>query len=103
MYRRSPASASAVILFDYSPDSALWSIQQEFPLSSDCANQPGKDLVSTLTVGFVGGREVMLTRPNRDLRFSAISVKSRSMSITVEVSCSTMRVYVRKSTRFHKT
>jgi hypothetical protein len=36
---------SAPILFDYSPDSALWAIQQQFPLSSNCTESPGKNLV----------------------------------------------------------
>ncbi|KIW55788.1 hypothetical protein PV05_04513 [Exophiala xenobiotica] len=32
------------IVFDHSPDSALWAIQQKWPLSTNCSNSPGKDL-----------------------------------------------------------
>ncbi|KAB5581024.1 hypothetical protein GE09DRAFT_1051482 [Coniochaeta sp. 2T2.1] len=35
----------APILFDYSPDSALWAVTRKFPRAgSDCAKSPGKDL-----------------------------------------------------------
>jgi hypothetical protein len=33
------------ILLNYSPNSTLWAIQRHFPLSSNCTNHPGKDLV----------------------------------------------------------
>lgn len=33
------------IMFNYSPFSALWAIQRHFPLSSNCTDTPGKDLV----------------------------------------------------------
>ncbi|KAJ0166135.1 hypothetical protein CTA2_8544 [Colletotrichum tanaceti] len=38
----------APILFNYSPNSSVWAIQQYFPLptSLDCSKRPGKDLVS---------------------------------------------------------
>ncbi|KAK4935069.1 hypothetical protein LTR10_023801 [Elasticomyces elasticus] len=34
----------APMVFDHSPDSTLWAIQERFPLSSDCADSPGQDL-----------------------------------------------------------
>lgn len=36
----------APIVFNHSPTSSLWAIQRHFPLSSNCTNSPGKDLVS---------------------------------------------------------
>lgn len=44
LYRRK--APLAPIVFDHSPDSALWAIEQKWPLSSNCTNSPGKDLVS---------------------------------------------------------
>ncbi|ETI22892.1 hypothetical protein G647_04686 [Cladophialophora carrionii CBS 160.54] len=35
----------APILFDYSYVTALWAIQSRFPLSSNCTDSPGTDLV----------------------------------------------------------
>ncbi|KAJ9612643.1 hypothetical protein H2200_004240 [Cladophialophora chaetospira] len=35
----------APTVFDYSFTTALWAIQTKFPLSSNCTNSPGKDLV----------------------------------------------------------
>jgi len=35
----------AFIYFNYMPNTTLWAIQRRFPLSSDCADSPGKDLV----------------------------------------------------------
>ena len=37
----------APIVFDYSFVSGLWAIQEKFPLSSNCTDSPGKDLVCT--------------------------------------------------------
>ncbi|KAF6804837.1 hypothetical protein CSOJ01_09931 [Colletotrichum sojae] len=34
------------ILFNYSPVTSLWAIQQYFPLPTNCTDSPGKDLVS---------------------------------------------------------
>ncbi|KAL6248735.1 hypothetical protein RBB50_003797 [Rhinocladiella similis] len=42
LYRRK--APLAPIVFDHSPDSALWAIEQKWPLSSNCTNSPGKDL-----------------------------------------------------------
>ncbi|KZL78790.1 hypothetical protein CT0861_03726 [Colletotrichum tofieldiae] len=44
----------APILFNYSPNSSVWAIQQYFPspTSLGCPNKPGKDLVSTPFVSF---------------------------------------------------
>ena len=48
------------IVFDHSPDSALWAIQQKWPLSSNCSNSPGKDLVSFVrSPGVQSGVEVL--------------------------------------------
>lgn len=35
----------APILFDYSPSTARWAIEQRFPLPSNCTDSPGKSLV----------------------------------------------------------
>lgn len=40
---RAPRAPS---VFDYSPYSFLWAVHNRFPLSSNCTNEPGKDLVS---------------------------------------------------------
>lgn len=35
----------AHIYFNYMPNTTLWAIQRNFPLSSNCTDSPGKDLV----------------------------------------------------------
>ncbi|KEF54634.1 uncharacterized protein A1O9_09076 [Exophiala aquamarina CBS 119918] len=35
----------AFIYFNYMPNTTLWAIQRRFPLSSNCTDSPGKDLV----------------------------------------------------------
>lgn len=47
LYRRK--APLVPIVFDHSPDSALWAIEEKWPLSSNCTNSPGKDLVSRTT------------------------------------------------------
>jgi hypothetical protein len=37
---------NAPILFNYSPNSALWAIERRFPLAENCTGKPGRDLVS---------------------------------------------------------
>lgn len=46
LYRKE--ATEAPIMFNYSPDSALWAIERSFPLSSNCTDSPGQDLVSRL-------------------------------------------------------
>jgi hypothetical protein len=45
LYRK--VAPKGPILFNYSPDSALWAISRKFPLAENCTNSPGKDLVSS--------------------------------------------------------
>ncbi|KAI1638594.1 hypothetical protein F4809DRAFT_649215 [Biscogniauxia mediterranea] len=42
LYRNKAPDAPTV--FNYNPESFVWSIQRRAPLSSDCAGSPGKDL-----------------------------------------------------------
>lgn len=44
LYRKT--APKAPIMFNYSPDSALWAISRKFPLAGNCTNKPGKNLVS---------------------------------------------------------
>ncbi|KAH8892637.1 hypothetical protein GQ53DRAFT_822840 [Thozetella sp. PMI_491] len=34
----------APTVFDYSPSSALWALQERFPITGNCADSPGEDL-----------------------------------------------------------
>ncbi|WZH45279.1 uncharacterized protein QYS62_006322 [Fusarium acuminatum] len=48
IYRKEAPDAKFV--FNYNPLTFLWSVKRYFPLSSDCKDQPGKDLVSSAAV-----------------------------------------------------
>lgn len=62
----------APMIFDHSPSSTLWAIQERFPLSSDCADSPGQDLVS-LPYGRWKCLHWADSASNRDLTSSVIS------------------------------
>ena len=46
LYRE--VAPGAQVMFDHSPDSALWAVERYFPLAEDCTDSPGTDLVSLL-------------------------------------------------------